>query len=68
MFELLHSSNTGGLIPVPACRISVSPWPDLNILSRQSCAVSFCNAASQGFVWNGLTLWFTLMLPQAAPS
>lgn len=67
MFELLRSPKTSGLIAASPASLLFFPKPNLSISSRQSCDVSLRNAASWGVVWNGLTLPFTLKLPQAAP-
>jgi hypothetical protein len=48
MFELPHSSKTGGSIQASPAALLFLSASHLSIPGRQSCALSLCNAASLG--------------------
>ncbi len=66
MFELLRSPNAGGFIWSTPVSLLFLPGHDQSISCRQASAVNLRNAASWSILWDGLTLPFTLKLPQAA--
>lgn len=66
MFELFRSPKAVGFIPASPVSLLLLPSPNQSFSCRQACAVSLGNAASWSVRWDGLTLPFTLKLPQAA--
>lgn len=67
MFEVLCSQNTGGFIPTSLVSLLFLSSSNLGVSCRQACKVSLRNAAYWIVVWEGLTVTFTLKLPEAAP-
>jgi hypothetical protein len=66
MFELFRSPNIVGFITASPVSLLFLPSSNQRVSCRQACAVSLRNAASRRVIWDGLTLPFTLKLPQAA--